>query len=71
MLELDTLRFLEKRCQNTFLHYIKMDFDKTFRKSLDLDFCICVRCHKLVNEKNFYRMNFKGTGEIRKFKICK
>ena len=37
---------------------------------MDSDFCVCVRCHKIVNEKNFYRMNFKGTGEIRKFKIC-
>lgn len=31
---------------------------------------ICSRCHKYLLEKNFKRLNHKGTGEPRLFKIC-
>lgn len=31
---------------------------------------MCSRCHKVLSEQNYKRLNHKGTGEPRIFKIC-
>jgi|Laugrespbdmm15sn_2_1035079.scaffolds.fasta_scaffold373572_1 hypothetical protein len=32
--------------------------------------CMCSRCHKVLSQDTFMRLNYKGTGQKRQFKIC-